>query len=206
MRYFLQRKLLAQLSCHRSHRFRSNPARNNQVEVTEIDVHVQSEAMRGHAPRNMNSNGSNLGLATSSVKSGLGPGWSGGRIRVCPHSRQSRYTLRGNTKVSAAADQNFFQAAHVLDRAQRLPLAIGGVETTQVEHRITHQLSRTVEGYVAAAITLAHPHAAIGKLFRRGDDVGGFSIAAQSDHRRVLEQQKYIANATFFSQLDQSLL
>jgi hypothetical protein len=63
-----------------------------------------------------------------------------------------------------------------------------------------------VEGYVATAIALKQLHAALRKLFGRGNHVGGFGVPPESDDRRVLEQQENIADTTVFPKLDQFLL
>jgi hypothetical protein len=60
--------------------------------------------------------------------------------------------------------------------------------------------------HIPAAITFKDFNAASRERFRRGNDVGGFCISAESDHRRVFVQQKHITDASFFAQGDQLFL
>jgi hypothetical protein len=63
-----------------------------------------------------------------------------------------------------------------------------------------------VESNITPAVRLEQFDASFGELFRRSDDVHSFSISTESNDGSVLKQEKNIANATFFAQLDQLLL
>ena len=124
----------------------------------------------------------------------------------CPDAGEAADAGGGNAEVGAGADQDFFQAAHVLDRAQGLALAVGRGDAAQIENGIADELAGTVERDVAAAIAFEYFHAALGQQFGRSDDVFLLGIAAESDDRRVFEQKKNVADAAFLAQFDQALL
>ena len=63
-----------------------------------------------------------------------------------------------------------------------------------------------MEGDVTAAVTLEYFHAPPGQQLGRGHDVLLLAVAAESDDRRVFEQQQDIADAAFFAQVDEALL
>ena len=209
MRDFLERKLPAEFLLHRSYRSRSDSAGNNQLEVLEVGIHIQSEAMGGYATGDVDTEGSDLGFGRMAR---TGPDFDGGRSlfscrpRFSPDTGEPGDALGGNPKVGAAADQNFFQSANVFDRPHRLGFPTIGVHSPQIEDGISHQLPGTVEGYVPAAITLPYLYVALRQQFGRGHDVRGFGVPPQSDDRRVLEQQYHISDAGLFPQLYQPLL
>jgi hypothetical protein len=110
--------------------------------------------------------------------------------------------VRRNAKISAGSDQNFLQPAHILHGPKRFPLAICGIETTQIKDRISNELSGTVEGYVSATIALEDLHAAFRESFGRGNHVGSFRVPSESDYWRVFKQQEHITDAAVFPKLD----
>jgi hypothetical protein len=59
-----------------------------------------------------------------------------------------------------------------------------------------------VKSYIAPPITLDYFHAAFGQLPGRGDHIRGPGIASEGDDGKVLENQKNVADAIFFTQLD----
>jgi hypothetical protein len=63
-----------------------------------------------------------------------------------------------------------------------------------------------VKGDIASAIAIEHLNATLGKQFRRRDNVIRLGVAAQGDDGRVLKQEEYIADASFFAKRDQLLL
>src|SRR2546423_1278413 len=104
--------------------------------------------MRGHAPGNVDPNRRNLGFGIAGVEPGLRLGRTDDSFHARsvwsrPYPCQPCYTLRRNAKVSAGADQNFFQPAHILDYTQHLSLTINRSKTTQIKDRITDELSRS---------------------------------------------------------------
>src|SRR5580704_14989877 len=170
--------------------------------------------MRGHTTRNVNSECGDFFLGRRISFGRFGSLDSrGGRpdvgiaeFGIRPNAGEARNTFRRNTKVGAGADQNLFQPAHKLHGTQRLSLAVRRRKTPQIENRITNNLSRTVEGYVATAITLKHLHAALRKLLARRNHVGSFRVTPKSDDWSVFKQQENIANQAIFAKLNQLLL
>jgi len=63
-----------------------------------------------------------------------------------------------------------------------------------------------VESHVPAAIAVEYFHTALGKELGRGKNVRRLSVSAQSDHRRMFEQKKYVADTPILAQLNKTLL
>ena len=61
-------------------------------------------------------------------------------------------------------------------------------------------------GHVAAAVDLVQLHAALRKQLIAGEDVRAVSIAAQREHRRMLEQQQRVADQVLLARGDDLLL
>ena len=59
---------------------------------------------------------------------------------------------------------------------------------------------------VPAAVAFEYLYPALSEQFGRSNDVGGFGVAAERDHRRVLKQQQHVSNAAFLAQSYQLLL
>ena len=57
-------------------------------------------------------------------------------------------------------------------------------------------------GDVAAAIDFVDGDAALGQQFIGGENVGAVGVAAQGEHRRMLEQQQHIVDAALVAQAD----
>ncbi len=90
--------------------------------------------------------------------------------------------------------------------AQGLARALSSKESTQVKDGVAHELSRAVEGYVAAAVTFKNLNACGAKLFRRRQNIGRIGIPAQGDDGRMLKQQQHVSDASRLSHLDQRRL
>lgn len=119
---------------------------------------------------------------------------------IRPHAGQAWHSLCRDSKVGAGADQDVFEAADEVDRAQRFAFAVGSGEATEIEDRVADDLAGAVEGDVAAAIAFEKLDAALGKEFGRGDDVRGFGVTAKRDDRLVLKQEENVADFFFFAQ------
>src|SRR5713101_7220503 len=186
-----------QLSLHRRHRPRRDSTRHDQIEVTEIGVHIQCEAVRRDKPRYVHTDGGDLRLSCVGtglwpVLTGSGPVLSGAEGTrshiVSPDPRQSRDTLGRNPKIRARPNQNFFQSPDVIDRTQSLTLSVGGGVAAKIEDRVADKLSWAVESHVAATIAFVDFYPAQGQLVRWQKNVCCFRVAPQRDHRSVLEQ------------------
>ena len=94
------------------------------------------------------------------------------------------HALCRNREIGAGADQYFLQPAHEFDSAQSFTYdSICRRESTKIEDGIAHDLSRTVESNVAAAIAFVKLYAALGQEFSRCNHVGRFRIAPESNNR-----------------------
>ena len=62
MGYVLESDVVSQFFLHRGDGLVRDPTGNDQVEETEIGVHVESETVRGHAARDVHADGGDLGL------------------------------------------------------------------------------------------------------------------------------------------------
>src|ERR1700756_3403466 len=127
--------------------------------------------------------GSQASLRLARTGEGARPHMIRGGFRVSPDAGETGYAFRGDGKVGAGADQDFFQAADELDRAYVFALGGRGVRRSrsvaaQVEDGIADDLSWSVESNVSAAVAVEELDAALGKEFARGHYVGGFRIAA----------------------------
>jgi len=127
-------------------------------------------------------------------------------VRRRPHARQTHHTPRRNAKVRAGPDENFFQAANVLDGAQHPPLLIRRTERPEIEDGITDELSRAVESYISATVAFKKLHTALGKLRGRGNYIRGFRVPSERDDWGVLKQKEYVTDAAVLAKLDQLLL
>ncbi len=143
--------------------------------------------MSGDAARNMHADGGYLGFGLVAK-------------RVGPDTGQSLDALGADAEVAAGANEHLFQAANEIDGSHL------GLEAAQVEDRIGHQLARTMEGNVAAAIDVEELDAALGEELRRSDHVFKPGIASQGDNRRMLQQQQGIADTTGLAQVEQRAL
>ena len=61
-------------------------------------------------------------------------------------------------------------------------------------------------GDVAATVDLVEGDSARGKQLVGGENVGAVGVAAQSQHRRMLEQEQHVSDAVLLAQRDQLLL
>ena len=109
-------------------------------------------------------------------------------IWIRPYASQAGHALCPNREIGAGADQNFFQPAHEFDSAQSFSQGGRSVrrstgKSSKIEDRIAHDLSRTVESNVTAAIAFVNLYTALGQEFGRCNHIGSFRIAPESNNR-----------------------
>jgi hypothetical protein len=159
-------RALAELALHRRHHHALNPARHYQVEVGEVVHDIEREAVPGDPPARVHSDGSDLAPPRpDSGESVLPPG-----IDPPPAER---------------ADQ------HLLERAQ-VPVQILPV-LLEVQDGIPHELSRSVERRVAAALHLEELHPARREKLSLCRAVAAvLRLSPERDHGWMLHEQKHI--------------
>ena len=162
--------------------------------------------MRGHAARDVDADGGDLGFVYCHRRQVSLDRPHPGHVWGCPNSGEAADPLGRNGEIGTSTNQNFFQPAHIFDRAQSFALAVRRGETAQIENGIADKLSGAVKSDISAAITLEDLNSALRKEFGRGENVIPLRIAAQSDDRRVFEQKQDVADAPFLAQFDQALL
>lgn len=116
-----------------------------------------------------------------------------------PYACQSYNPLRRNPKISASTNQNFFQPPNIIDHTKSLSARILGWKAAQIKNRICNQLPWTVKRNITTAITLEDLNSALGQEFRRGHHVRRLGIAPERDHRCMLQQNKRVTDASFFT-------
>src|SRR5690242_9062021 len=116
------------------------------------------------------------------------------RIILRPHAGKAGNTLSDYAQVTAGSDKHFFQLADKIDGAD--PRLKG----TEIENGIADELARAVKGDITAAVGIMQLNSVGGQRLTRSDDVLGSGIAAQSDDRRVFQQDQGVGDAPFFDQ------
>src|SRR5207244_4180002 len=96
--------------------------------------------------------------------------------------------------LRAGTDDDFFHLAHELDWIKRLVSAVAAGESVEIEDRVGDELSRPVIRNITATVDLEQLNLAALQLFLRQQNVFNFGVAAERDHRRMLEQQEHVAN------------
>ena len=201
-----------EFTLHRGDRLCRNAAGDDQVEVTEVGVDVEREAVRGNEAGDVDADGGKLGFGFS------------------PDAGEAGDTLGRDSEVRAGADENFFETTDEFDHAEglakgrRVPNIFGSVKaslrlagadedvrrstsvSTKIEDWVADDLTRAMEGNVSAAIAFEKFDATLGKEFLRRDYVRGFGVAAKRDDWCVLEQEQDIADFSFFTKDDELLL
>ena len=109
-------------------------------------------------------------------------------------------------EVGAGADQDFFQAAYVINRAQGFALAVGRGDGAQVENGIADQLAGAVERHVAAAIGFEYLDTALGKSFGRSQDVGALALRPRVMTGECSSSSRTSPMLAVLAQFDQALL
>ena len=171
-----------------------NAAGHNQLEVAQVSGDVEGEAVRGDAARHVDTDGADfdaLCLATTLVQ----------RVaaRRAPDTGQTRDAAGAHAVDAAEADEGFLHAAHKIDRAQAAAGLI--LQAAQVKDGIADKLAGAVVRHIAAAINLVQRNSASRQKRAAGQHVGAVGIAPQGQHRRMLQQQQYVAHPPRQSQL-----
>lgn len=214
MRDFLQWDLLAEFFRDGCDRLRFDPTGNNQIKISEIGIHIQGESVGSDTARDVDADGGDFGFmlyrrltSLRLVRTGevARPYVGIACVPIGPDSGKSGDAPCRNSEIRTSSDQYFLEPPHVLDRAESLSRAVDG-ETTQIEDGIRDELTRPVESHVTAAIAFENVDTALGELFRRSENVLGLSISSKRNDRRVLEQQKNVADESVFTQVDKPLL
>ena len=113
--------------------------------------------------------------------------------------------LRHHAEVAAGADEDLFEQADVVDRAEVRAFFAGEV-AAQIDDRIADELAGAVVGDVAAAIDLVELDAALREEFIAGENVGAVGVAAKREDGRMLEQQQRVADEVLLARGDDLLL
>ena len=143
LRDFVERNRTPQRPLKGGDRPGRDAAGDNEIEILEIGVHVQREAVRRDAARNVHADGGDLGLRLR----GRG---RPRHIDLRPNSGHAGHSLGRDAEIGAGADQRFFQPPHIIHRAQRFLLPVRAEKAAQIEDRVADQLPRPVVGDVAA--------------------------------------------------------
>jgi hypothetical protein len=203
----------AQFFLHRGYELVGDATGNNQVEVAEIGIHVEREAMRGHAARNMHADGGDFGLLVFIGLTGLRSTGvdtrrpiGGVGIGYSPCASEALDALGGNSKIGACADQNFFQPPHIFDCAQRFAVPSLRWESTQIEDRIANQLARAMKRNIAAAIALEKLYPSLRQQVWPSYYISLLSVATERDYRCVFKEEENVSNPAIFAQINKLLL
>src|SRR5690349_11667358 len=128
---FAQREFSSQQLFHRGYRFTFTA--DDQIEVTQVRIYVEGEAVRGHPTRNMHANSRDFAARSM-------------------HASQTGNAKRIDSKIGHRANQDLFQIAHETMHV----LAV----RTQVYDWVADNLAETVVRYFAAAIRFENTYAA----------------------------------------------
>jgi hypothetical protein len=108
-------------------------------------------------------------------------------------------------EVAASADQHLFEKADVIHWAE-VRASFSGKLATEVEDGISDELTRAVVGDVSTAIDFVQFHSAFCEKVIAGKDVGAMGIAAERQHRRMLQQEQRVADKILLPCCDDPLL
>ena len=135
----------AQQPRQRGHAPVGDAARHDQVELREVGVHVEREAVARDPARDADADGREL-------------------VRRRPRRRSAPARALGrDAEVGRRPDQHLFEVAHVAVHVAAI--------RPQIDDRIADELAGTVVGDVAAAARLEQLDAARRERLRRGEDV-----------------------------------
>ena len=138
----VQVEWLAEFLLHRGDWLRRDAAGNDQVEVAEVGVHVEGEAVGGDEAGDVDADGGEFGFGCAFVavrrirsldsagrffESALSARDDMVAFGIGPDSGQAGDALGGDGEVGAGADQDFFEAADEFDYAQGFALGGRGV-------------------------------------------------------------------------------
>src|SRR5438445_10813895 len=97
-----------------------------------------------------------------------------------PDAGEAGNALRHHAQVTTGADEDFFQLADKIHRAN------ARLKSAQIENGIADELAGTVKSHVAAAVGFIQLNPIGGKKLAGGDDVLRSAIAPESNYRRML--------------------
>ena len=104
LRHLIHIKFPSQFFLHGGHRLRRNSAGHDQIEVAEIRIHIQSEAMRRHRSGDMHTDGGDLGC----------------RLRLSPNAREPGNAFGCDAEIAARANENLLEPPNIVDSTKRL--------------------------------------------------------------------------------------
>src|SRR5262245_24819970 len=157
-----------------------NATWNNELKIFEPGVDVECEPVARDPARDAHADGANL-------------------LSANPRTRQSFHAMRGHAVVSADANHHLLEIANVL-------MHIASVRT-QIEDRVSDDLSGAVIGHIAAATGFVHLYAVHCKLPFGGCDMRTAVMPdAEGNHGWMLEQEQHIGNAAGTTLFDECLL
>jgi len=160
---YAQIRLATQQHFHWSYRFAF--ARDDQIEVTEIGVHVEGEAVRRDPARDVNADRRDLAAPSVNASQALDP-------------------KRFDAEVWQRAYQDLFQVAHVTMHVFTV--------RAEIDDRITDDLTQPVISYFPAAIRFKQGDVSLFELFFVEQDRRTVAAAADRQRVRVLEQQQRV--------------
>ena len=169
-----------------------NAAWNDPLEVAKVGGHIEREAVRGDALRDVDADGSDLLLLNTA---------SGERPDACAFA----YALGHHAEVAAGADEDLFEHSDEVDGAKVRAFFAREVPA-QIDDGIADELAGAVISNVSAAVDLVKFDAALLQEFVRGEDVGAAGVAAQGKDWGMFEQQERIADEVLLTCGDDLLL
>jgi len=130
----------------------ADAAGDDSIEMAEVGIDIERDAMKGHPPANADADGGDLLFASGAA--------------VDPNPDASLATAAVDTEMRERADQPLFQLAD--------ELADIGAPPAQIEHHIGNPLAGAVIGVLAAATRLEN-RKTVGrqKVFGLGRSAGG---------------------------------
>ena len=157
----------------------ADPTGDDHVEVREVGVHVEREAVHGDPAADSNADRADLAVAD-------------------PGAVQARDPRRGDAQVGARANHRLFEQLHVAADVTAV-----GVE---VDDRVADELAGAVVGDVAAAAGLVDFEAARAEELGRHEHVIDLGGATQREDRLVLEQEQRVRDLAALPRGLQALL
>ena len=158
-----------------SHWLGGQAAGDDEIEETEVSVHVEGKAVGRDGAGNMNADGGDLG------------GFSVGARSASPDAGEFGNAGGRNAEVSAGTNEGFFHFSNEFDSAEGFALAVWCCKGAQVEDRVADELVPPVESDVAPAVAFDDFDAALDEEVGGGEDVRGPGIAPQGNNRGVFK-------------------
>ena len=176
---FTQVEVAARKARHRGDAFIGDAARHDHLEVPQVRLDVQGEAVAGHPARDAHADGGDLFVAD-------------------PHAGKPLDAPARNPILGDRTDQHLFDVAHVAVHVTAIRL--------EVDDRVADQLARPVIGHVAAAPCLMDFDGVCCALRFVCEDVRRVGAASEREDVRVFEQQQLLVAFAAAQALDGLLL